>query len=49
VVVRGSWEDVGRQLRSRYAGVLDRVACYRPFKTAETPKWERLVRAFRGG
>ena len=49
VVVRGSWEDVGRQLRSRYAGVLDRVACYRPFRTAETPKWERLVRAFRGG
>ncbi len=49
VVVRGSWDEVGRQLRSRYAGVLDRVACYRPFTTAELPKWRRLVDAFHGG
>jgi len=49
VVVRGSWEDVGRQLRTRYAGVLDRVACYRPFTTAESPQWQRLVRGFHGG
>jgi hypothetical protein len=49
VVVCGSWEDVGRQLRSRYAGVLDRVASYRPFKAVEVPKWHRLARAFHGG
>jgi probable F420-dependent oxidoreductase len=49
VLVRGSWEDVGRQLRRRYTGVLDRVACYRPFTQAELPKWRRLVAAFRGG
>ena len=48
VLVRGSWEDVGRQLRSRYAGVLDRVACYRPFKLDEIPQWGRLIAAFRG-
>ena len=49
VIVRGTWEDVGRQLRRRYTGVLDRVACYRPFTRAELPKWRRLVAAFRGG
>ena len=49
VVVRGSWEEVGRQLRSRYAGVLDRVACYRPFTVAELPKWRRLAAAFHNG
>ena len=49
VVIRGSWEDVGRQLRRRYAGVLDRVACYRPFTQAELPKWRRLIAGFRSG
>jgi probable F420-dependent oxidoreductase len=49
VVVSGSWEDVGRQLKRRYAGVLDRVACYRPFTQMELPKWRRLVAAFHGG
>ncbi len=49
VVVRGAWEDVGRQLRTRYAGVLDRVACYRPFTIAESPQWQRLAQGFHGG
>jgi probable F420-dependent oxidoreductase len=49
VVVSGSWEDVGRQLKRRYAGVLDRVACYRPFTQSELPQWRRLVAAFHGG
>jgi probable F420-dependent oxidoreductase len=48
VVIRGSWEEVGRGLRSRYAGVLDRVACYRRFTRAELPKWRRLVAGFQG-
>lgn len=46
VVTTGSWEEVGRRLRTRYAGVLDRVACYRPFRPAELPKWRRLIDAF---
>jgi len=46
VLIRGSWEEVGRDLRRRYAGVLDRVACYRPFTIAELPKWRRLAGAF---
>lgn len=49
VVVRGSWEEVGRELRRRYAGVLNRVACYRPFTQAELPKWRRLVAGFQSG
>jgi probable F420-dependent oxidoreductase len=48
VVVRGRWEEVGRQLRSRATGVLDRVACYRPFTTAELPGWRRLIAGFHG-
>src|SRR5207244_887489 len=48
VLIRGSWEEVGRDLRRRYAGVLDRVACYRPFTIAELPKWRRLAGAFHG-
>ena len=49
VVITGSWEDVGRQLRRRYPGVLDRVACYHHFTPAEGPKWRRLIAAFHGG
>ena len=48
VVIAGTWEDVGRELRVRYAGVLDRVACYRPFLAAELPQWQRLARGFHG-
>lgn len=46
VVVRGSWEEIGRKLRRRYAGVLDRVACYRPLTLAEVPSFRRLAAAF---
>jgi probable F420-dependent oxidoreductase len=48
VLIRGSWEEIGHQLRGRYAGVLDRVACYRPFTIAELPGWRRLAAAFHG-
>jgi probable F420-dependent oxidoreductase len=48
ILLRGSWEEIGRQLRHRYAGVLDRVACYRPFTVAELPQWRRLITAFHG-
>jgi probable F420-dependent oxidoreductase len=48
VLLRGAWEDVGHQLRARYAGVLDRLACYRPFRTSEVAQWRRLAAAFHG-
>jgi probable F420-dependent oxidoreductase len=47
IVVRGSYDDVGHQLRERYAGLVDRVASYWPFTPAE-PGWARMVRAFKG-
>jgi probable F420-dependent oxidoreductase len=46
LLVRGSWEEVGQQLRARYAGVLDRLACYRPFRISEIAHWRRLAAAF---
>jgi probable F420-dependent oxidoreductase len=48
VLLRGTWEDVGYQLQARYAGVLDRLACYRPFRTSEVAQWRRLAAAFHG-
>ena len=49
VVVRGSYEEIGRALRRRYEGLVDRVASYWPFTPADRAGWERLARAFRGG
>ena len=49
VVVRGSYEEIGRALRRRYEGLVDRVASYWPFAPADRAGWERLARAFRSG
>ena len=49
VVVRGSYEEIGRTLRRRYEGLVDRVASYWPFTPADRAGWERLARAFRAG
>ncbi len=46
IVVRGSYEEIGRQLRERYAGLLDRVASYWPFTPADRAGWTRMVMAF---
>jgi probable F420-dependent oxidoreductase len=46
VVLRGSYEEVGHELRTRYEGLVDRVASYWPFTLAERAGWERLVAAF---
>lgn len=49
IVVSGSWETVGAELRRRYEGLLDRVACYRPLTLHERSRWARLAAAFGGG
>jgi probable F420-dependent oxidoreductase len=49
VVVCGSWEAVGAELRRRYEGLVDRVACYRPLTLRERSRWARLAAAFGGG
>lgn len=46
IVVRGSYEEVGRELRARYEGLVDRVASYWPFTPQERDGWRRMVTAF---
>lgn len=47
IVVRGSYEEIGHELRVRYTGLADRVASYWPFTPAEQAGWKRMVDAFR--
>ncbi len=46
IVVRGSYAEVGRELRRRYEGLADRVASYWPFTLEERAGWARMVTAF---
>lgn len=46
IVVRGSYEAIGHELRARYEGLLDRVASYWPFTPAGQSGWARMVKAF---
>ncbi len=40
----GGWDELADRLRERYAGVLDRVALYRPFgDPADDDGWRRLL------
>jgi probable F420-dependent oxidoreductase len=47
IVVRGSYEEIGRELRARYTGLADRVASYWPFTPADRAGWKRMADAFR--
>ncbi len=46
IVVRGSYEEIGHELRVRYTGLADRVASYWPFSLAERAGWKRMADAF---
>jgi probable F420-dependent oxidoreductase len=48
--VTGTHDDVGRKLRERYVGLLDRTAFYQPGKppTLDDPRLPRLVKEFNG-
>ncbi|HXY13864.1 MAG TPA: TIGR03617 family F420-dependent LLM class oxidoreductase [Terriglobales bacterium] len=47
VAVSGTYQDIGRKLCQRYAGLLDRVSLYQPYKTsADGPRQVNLVRQF---
>lgn len=48
IVVRGSYAEVGCELRRRYDGLADRVASYWPFTLEERAGWARMVKAFHG-
>jgi probable F420-dependent oxidoreductase len=46
VAVRGTYEEIGHALRSRYEGLVDRVASYWPFTPGEQAGWKRMRAAF---
>jgi alkanesulfonate monooxygenase SsuD/methylene tetrahydromethanopterin reductase-like flavin-dependent oxidoreductase (luciferase family) len=48
--VTGTHDDIGRKLRERYAGLLDRTAFYQPGTqpTLDDPRLPRLVKEFNG-
>jgi probable F420-dependent oxidoreductase len=48
--VTGTYGDIGRKLRERYAGLLDRTALYQPHQPGiDDPRLPRLVVEFNGG
>jgi probable F420-dependent oxidoreductase len=45
--VTGSHDDIAAKVQAKYAGILDRVALYVPYRAgAETERWRSIVRAF---
>jgi probable F420-dependent oxidoreductase len=47
--VTGTYETIGRLLRERYAGLLDRTALYQPYQPGlDDPRIPRLVKEFNG-
>ena len=48
IPVSGTYESVGRKLRERYAGLLDRITLYQPYETlADESRLAALVRQFK--
>ena len=43
--VEAPWDRLGRALRERYEGVLDRIALYYPFRPDECDRWRALAEA----
>ena len=48
--VTGTYEDIGRKIRERYTGLLDRTAFYQPYQppSLDDPRLPRLVKQFNG-
>ena len=45
VAVSGTYEDIGKKLRERYAGLLDRISLYEPFRTSlDQSRYTALVK-----
>ncbi|HXW92995.1 MAG TPA: hypothetical protein VEK33_20765, partial [Terriglobales bacterium] len=48
IAVTGTYENIGRKLRERYDGLLDRISLYQPYEvSAEDSRLAALVRAVR--
>jgi probable F420-dependent oxidoreductase len=47
--VSGTWDDIAAKVKSRYAGLLDRVAFYKPYNAGvDDDAWRRLCKEFNG-
>ena len=47
--VTGTYADIGRKIKDRYAGLLDRTALYQPYQPGlDDPRLPRLVKEFNG-
>jgi hypothetical protein len=47
VAVSGNYETIGKQLREKYRGLLDRISLYQPYETkADDPRLNRFVSDF---
>ena len=48
IAVSGTYENIGKKLRKRYMGLLDRIALYQPYKTfPDDSRLAALVRQFK--
>jgi probable F420-dependent oxidoreductase len=49
IAVAGTYEEIGKKLRERYAALLDRVSLYQPYDAApDDPRCEKMVKQFKG-
>lgn len=47
--VTGTWDDIGDKIRTRYDGLLDRVAFYIPYRAGtHDAQWRKLNKQFNG-
>ena len=48
IAVSGTYESIGRKLRERYAGLLDRITLYQPYETLlDESRLAALARQFK--
>ena len=46
--VTGPYDEIATRVRKKYAGYLDRLAFYFPFRIEEKARWQPLIKAFNG-
>lgn len=48
IAVSGTLDSIGRKLRERFAGLLDRISLYQPYEVSDESRPAALVREFKG-
>jgi hypothetical protein len=47
--VTGTWDELSGKIKQKYAGILDRVAFYIPFRAGtDSGRWREIVKSFNG-